>query len=197
MRQYAAAVLGAGFKGERAAEAVAVGWAESRGDVGARNSSSGTRGPWQFHPFWHREVSDACAFDLNCAAKAAFRVSNHGADWSQWSTWPDAAAAFLPEARKAVGAPAKTVPASAGGATGGPGGTPLTNMPGWLWFLGKAELQTETGQAATDAAMQLVKSAAPVMLTVAAVGGAMALIAVGLSQSTKKPTDKGGDGAGT
>jgi len=43
------------------------------------------RGPWQFNSKWHSEVSDACAFDLACSTKEAYRVSKQGSSFSAWS----------------------------------------------------------------------------------------------------------------
>ena len=58
--------------------AVAVAWAESRGDTKAKgyNSNSVDRGLWQINNYWHRDVSDSCAFDAACNAKAAVRISS-------------------------------------------------------------------------------------------------------------------------
>lgn len=197
MRQVAGYAAAAGFRGDGLTRAVAVAWAESSGRTDARNVNSDSshsvdRGLWQINSYWHREVSDAAADDPARAAAAAFRISNHGRDWGQWATWPSPASSHLKAAAAAAGNPAPVSGAAAQATqagTGVPGGNPLTNMPGWLWFLGKAEVQSGAAQGATDAAMELIRAAAPVLLTVALAGGAMALIAVGLSQSTKS---KGG-----
>lgn len=86
----------AGFEGGALRLAVAVGLAESGGDPGARNrvpptsgcpSGSLDRGPWQINDCYHAEVSDACAFDLACAAREAFRISAGGTDWTAWVTF--------------------------------------------------------------------------------------------------------------
>ena len=60
--------------------AVAVAWAESRGDTTAKgyNSNSIDRGLWQINNYWHRDVSDSCAFDAGCNARAALRISSGG-----------------------------------------------------------------------------------------------------------------------
>jgi hypothetical protein len=65
--------------------------AESGGDAKARHKNTdgrGTtdRGGWQFNDYWHKEVSDSCADDPVCSSRAAWRVSKHGTDFSQWST---------------------------------------------------------------------------------------------------------------
>lgn len=200
MRQYAAAVLAAGFTGERAAEAVAVGWAESTGDVGAVNPSSGTRGAWQIHPYWHREVGDRCAFDLFCAARQTFRISNGGRDWSQWATWPAAAAEHLPAARRAVGAPARmdvTQVSTGGDLTDALRAAP--QMPAWLLGILGDKAGDVAGDVASgvarDAAIELVRAAAPALLTVALVGGGLALVLVG-ANAASKGTGKGANGGG-
>lgn len=82
----------AGFSGPGLAIAVAVAYAESNGlDPLATNTvgnSAGTdRGLFQINSYYHNEVSDACAFDPLCNAKAAFQISKGGTDWSQWSTF--------------------------------------------------------------------------------------------------------------
>ena len=71
--------------------AVAVAWAESRGDTKARgqNSNSYDRGLWQINSYWHRDVSDSCAYDKNCNAKNAVRISSNGRKWSPWATYND------------------------------------------------------------------------------------------------------------
>lgn len=206
MRQIAGYAAAAGFRGEGLARAVAVAWAESSGRTDARNVNADSqhsvdRGLWQINSYWHREVSDAAADDPARAAAAAFRISAHGSSWGQWATWPSPASSHLAAARRAAGnpvdAPGGAVRATQVGAGGGPGGNPITNMPGWLWFLAGKEVESGAAQGATDAAMELVRAAAPAVLTVALAGGAMALIAVGLSQSAKpsKPSKPGGESA--
>ena len=71
--------------------AVAVAWAESRGDTTAKgyNSNSIDRGLWQINNYWHRDVSDSCAFDAGCNARAALRISSGGSRWSPWATYND------------------------------------------------------------------------------------------------------------
>lgn len=108
-REIAGFAAGAGFKGVGLVRAVAVALAESGGKTNARNvNGDGTvdRGLMQFNSKWHPEVSDAEADNPAAAMKAAYRVSNHGKDWSQWATWPGAAAGNLGKARMAAKNPA-------------------------------------------------------------------------------------------
>ena len=86
----------AGFEGGGLRLAVAVGLAESGGNPSARNrvpptsgcpSGSLDRGPWQINDCYHSEVGDACAFDLACSAREAFRISAGGTDWTAWVTF--------------------------------------------------------------------------------------------------------------
>ncbi|MGI8462055.1 MAG: hypothetical protein ACR2OC_10535 [Solirubrobacterales bacterium] len=44
-------------------------------------------GLFQINLRWHPEVSNRCAFDAGCNAREAFRISDGGRDWRQWSTW--------------------------------------------------------------------------------------------------------------
>jgi hypothetical protein len=68
----------------------AVALAESGGDPHARNvntDGSVDRGLFQINSKAHPEVSDACAYNVFCATKAALRISNHGTDWTPWTTY--------------------------------------------------------------------------------------------------------------
>lgn len=70
--------------------AIAVAMAESGCNPGAVNVNSGgseDRGLWQLNSVYHSEVSNACAFQIQCAANAAWKVSDHGADWNPWSAF--------------------------------------------------------------------------------------------------------------
>lgn len=92
--QYAA---GAGFKGDALRNAVAVALAESGGEttaVGVNSDKwrSRDRGLWQINSHWHPEVTDALAFNPATCARAAYRISSGGTNWSPWSTWKNGAA---------------------------------------------------------------------------------------------------------
>lgn len=100
------------FTQTRAVTALFVGLAES----GCTSSASGENGPtsgcsagstdrglWQINDCYHAEVSDACAYDANCNARAAYRISAQGTDWRPWSTYNSGAyQAHLATARTAV-----------------------------------------------------------------------------------------------
>jgi hypothetical protein len=65
--------------------------AESSRNTKARNVNpdahrSVDRGWFQINSYWHPEVSDACAYNAFCSARAAYRISKGGTDWSQWAT---------------------------------------------------------------------------------------------------------------
>ncbi|MFI9363319.1 hypothetical protein ACIG5E_20025 [Kitasatospora sp. NPDC053057] len=82
----------AGFRGDALVTAIAVGMAESSCDPLASNVQNNTppsrdRGLWEINDYWHPEVSDACAFDAQCNANAAYRISNGGTNWQPWSTY--------------------------------------------------------------------------------------------------------------
>lgn len=81
----------AGFSGPSQAIAVAVSLAEDGARalhaVGLNGDGSRDRGPWQINDRAHPDVPDGCAFDLDCAAAAAYRISDGGRDWSPWTTY--------------------------------------------------------------------------------------------------------------
>lgn len=70
--------------------AIAVAMAESGCNPHAVNVNSGgsrDRGLWQMNSVYHPEVSDSCAFQIQCNADAAWNTSDHGADWKPWSAY--------------------------------------------------------------------------------------------------------------
>ncbi len=76
------------------AVAVAIAMAESSCNPSATNTNtdgSEDRGLWQINNVYHSEVSNACAFQIQCNADAAWNISSHGSDWSPWSTWNNGA----------------------------------------------------------------------------------------------------------
>jgi Lysozyme like domain len=86
----------AGLPTSQLVNAVAIAWAESglRTDAVGENRDPTThlvtsrdRGLWQINDYWHKDVSDACAFDKNCNASAMARISSYGSNWAPWSTW--------------------------------------------------------------------------------------------------------------
>lgn len=101
-----------GFSGGGLVMAIAIALAESGGNTqaqGFNRDSSGRvssvdRGLWQINNFYHSEVSDNCAYDPNCAAGAAFRISAHGTNWQPWSTYMNGAyRQYLVRAQRAAG----------------------------------------------------------------------------------------------
>lgn len=88
----ARAAAAAGWTGSTLVTAVAVALAESWCTPGARHSNppdgscpSGSldRGAWQINNCYHSWVSDACAYEVYCNARAAHSI--HG--WSGWGAW--------------------------------------------------------------------------------------------------------------
>ena len=76
--------------------AVSICLAESGGNNHAKNVNSDShrsvdRGLWQINNYWHREVTDSCAYDASCNAKAARKISSGGTNWSPWSTFHNGA----------------------------------------------------------------------------------------------------------
>lgn len=95
--QLAGIAAKAGFRGRALVTAVAVALAESGGNSAAVHTNldahrSRDRGLWQINSYWHKEVTDAQAFDPTGNAAAAYRISRAGADWSEWTTWRTGAA---------------------------------------------------------------------------------------------------------
>jgi Lysozyme like domain len=96
-----------GFSGAALVTAVAVSLAENTGRtlraVNTNADGSRDRGPWQINDRAHPDVSDACAFSLDCAAGAAFTISSQGRSWQPWTTWTSGAyRQFLQEAQAAT-----------------------------------------------------------------------------------------------
>ena len=83
----------AGFSGDRLVTAVAVGMGESscRPDTYLSNgptkgcpNGSTDRGLWQINSCWHPSVSKSCAYDAQCNANAAHRISAKGTNFKPW-----------------------------------------------------------------------------------------------------------------
>ena len=113
------AARNAGFSGAALVTAVAISLAENSGRsltaVNTNFDGSRDRGPWQINDKAHPEVSDACAFSLDCSAGAAFQISSQGRTWQPWTVWNTGAyKRYLPDAQGAVG-----------GASASSGGDPL------------------------------------------------------------------------
>lgn len=102
----------AGFRSDRLVTAVAIGLAESDCTTGARHPNGATpgcpygsldRGLWQINDCYHAEVSDGCAYDAQCNANAAYRISAGGTNWQPWTTYTNGDyAGRLTDARAAV-----------------------------------------------------------------------------------------------
>ena len=102
------AARNAGFSGAALVTAVAVSLAENSGRVlravNTNPTGSRDRGPWQINDREHPEVSDGCAFSLDCSAGAAFQISSQGRTWQPWTTWTNGAyKRYLSDAQGAVG----------------------------------------------------------------------------------------------
>lgn len=106
MKQVADKWKGVGGSTSKCSVAVAVAWAESKGNPKARgqNSDSYDRGLWQINSKWHRDVSDSCAYDAKCNAQQAKRISSNGNNWSPWATYKHGLhKRYLNDAKKACG----------------------------------------------------------------------------------------------
>lgn len=90
LRQLRGLARRTGFHRPRLAAAIAM--AESSGDTRARHRNrhrhrSIDRGLFQINSRWHPDVSKRCAFDPECNAREALRISAGGRDWSPWTVW--------------------------------------------------------------------------------------------------------------
>jgi Lysozyme like domain len=86
----------AGFTGTSLVTAVAVGMAESgcnpaahapNGPTAGCPNGSMDRGMWQMNSCYHPEVSKACAYDAQCNANAAYRISSRGTTFRPWAAY--------------------------------------------------------------------------------------------------------------
>jgi hypothetical protein len=86
--------------------AVAVAMAESSCNPDAVYTNPGgcrDRGLWQIDDCAHPNVSDACAFQIQCDADAAWTISSEGTSWTPWSTFNSGIwKQYLSSARSAV-----------------------------------------------------------------------------------------------
>jgi len=61
------------------------------------------RGLWQINSYYHGEVSDACAFQVQCNTAAAFLLSSKGRNWSAWTAYNSGAwASYISLAEQSV-----------------------------------------------------------------------------------------------
>ncbi len=92
-----------GWNQAQAITATAIALAESRGNSLAK-SPADDRGLWQINAAAHPSVSDSCAYNPICNAKAAFAISSGGKNWNPWVTYQKGIyKQFLPLAQKASG----------------------------------------------------------------------------------------------
>ena len=102
----------AGFTGTSLVTAVAVGMAESgcnpaahapNGPTAGCPNGSMDRGMWQMNSCYHPEVSRACAYDAQCNANAAYRISSRGTTFKPWAAHNNGRyLAYLAQAQAAV-----------------------------------------------------------------------------------------------
>jgi hypothetical protein len=90
--QLKAALADAGATGPALDVAAAISLAENSGmsltaTNTAGNSEGVDRGPFQINSYYHPDVSDACAFDLACAAHAMAQISDGFTNFAAWTTY--------------------------------------------------------------------------------------------------------------
>lgn len=113
LAQLATAAKNAGFSGTGLVTAIAVSLAEdgSMSLTAENHNTNGStdRGPWQINNFAHPNVSDSCAFNLDCAAQAAYSISSGGTNWTPWTTFTGGAyKQYLGTAQSAAGSSSAT-----------------------------------------------------------------------------------------
>lgn len=96
--QLKAALAGAGATGPSLDVATAVSLAENTdrsliavNTAGNTPAGSRDRGPFQINDYWHADVSDSCAFDLACAAKAMAKITDNFTNFGAYSTYKSGA----------------------------------------------------------------------------------------------------------
>lgn len=89
--QAAAYATQAGFSGSTLQTILAIAICESGLDTMATNTvgnSAGVdRGILQINSFYHKEVSDDCAFRPECAFQEAYRISSGATNFTPWTTY--------------------------------------------------------------------------------------------------------------
>lgn len=189
--QIADVAYGAGFRNSGGktylTTAIAVCLAESGGRSDARNVEGNSppstdRGLWQINSYWHKEVTDAQAYDVVQNAAAAYRISGAGSSWKAWSTFANGAyKKYLPRAEAAANNTTSRGGAAGGqisGSTGASGGSdedilysvaPQIILPtnvtpakdvATLEFLG-VPLLTSIGASSTGGSVELTSSEIP------------------------------------
>jgi hypothetical protein len=59
---------------------------ESQWDPTKTGDDGNSRGLWQISSIWHPEVSDACAYNVECSTNWSLEQILHG-HIEEWSTW--------------------------------------------------------------------------------------------------------------
>ncbi|MCU1449338.1 MAG: hypothetical protein JWP02_1508 [Acidimicrobiales bacterium] len=122
------ALARAGFSGDGLDVMTAIGLAENTSrsltavNTAGNSPPSRDRGPLQINDFYHPDVGDACAFNLDCSAQAVYKISDGGTNFGPWATFKTGAYMnFLADARAALAGP--SAPGTTATLTGvGPGG---------------------------------------------------------------------------
>lgn len=149
IEQIARVALDAGWVGEQAAVATAIGMGESKGDTNARGDTTITTnkwgpsiGVWQIRSLnadrgTGRQRDETANLNVATNARNAFAISGGGANWSPWSVYSSGLyRRHLAQARLAVSNPS-TAPAPEGASdTGADSGSgllgPLFNGGMWM-----------------------------------------------------------------
>jgi hypothetical protein len=133
IQQAISAAQNAGFQGQGLINVVSIAMAESGLDPNAQNCNnpggSCDRGILQFNSYWHPELSDSCAYDVNCAFQQAYRVSNSGTSFSSWTTFTsNAYSKFASQVQSALGNSQQQQQSPGASASTGSTGNPITDL---------------------------------------------------------------------
>lgn len=117
--EIAQAAYAAGFRGSALVTAIAIALAESGGNPNAVNSADpngGSFGLWQINGIHASEFGSAWSQVLNPVmnAQMAWAVSNHGTDWTPWTTFTSGAYAANLGVAQVAASQVSGMPVSAG-----------------------------------------------------------------------------------
>ncbi len=55
--------------------------------IGFNNNGTIDRGLFQFNSYWRKDVSNKCAFDIECATNEAINTANRNGNFNAWSCY--------------------------------------------------------------------------------------------------------------
>jgi hypothetical protein len=58
---------------------------DAEGTLINKDGKSVDRGLWAINSYWHYEVSNDCAYDVECSTKESIRIRKADGNWNQWT----------------------------------------------------------------------------------------------------------------